>query len=73
MSLFPYGSFQWKSNKPKIQWFGELCHGQKYGVRYTNLVPVSVFLCGHLNYRAMLRIGQILTGSLEPDPELWQK
>lgn len=52
---------------------GEICHGQKYGFRYTDLVPISAFLCGYLNYRAMQRIVQTVTGSLGLDPKLWQK
>lgn len=54
--FFPYASLQWKSNKPKIKSFGELCHDQKYvGQIYwlltcsqTDLVPISAFLCGPL-------------------------
>lgn len=52
---------------------GGLCHGQKYGFRYTDLVPFSAFLCGYLNYRAIQRTGQMVTGSLGLDPELWQR
>lgn len=55
-SFFPYASLQWRSNKPKIKSFGELCHDQKYvGQIYwlltcsqTDLVPISAFLCGPL-------------------------